>query len=655
MTKPRYLTKSRYKLGLECPTKLFYTGKNEYFDNKMDDAFLEALAQGGFQVGELAKLYYPGGHDLTTLDSEEAESQTQALLKQENVIIYEPAIRYKNLFIRIDILVKKGNKVQLIEVKAKSFDPKKESPFFGKSGGLSSEWSPYLHDVAFQNYVLCHAYPDFTVDNYLMMANKNTKCATTGLNQKFRIIKDDKNRKGVRVSHTITDNDLAHKVLVDISVNKEVDFIQNNKSEDSASFEQHIHYLAGEYEKGNRIESAVSSKCKKCEFTCSIEDEQSGKKNGFKECWKRSLSWTDTDFKDPHVFDIWNFKSTDKLFEQGKYKIKDIEEEDLNIKESDEPGLTQSQRQWLQIEKSQNDDTSVYLDVDGMKEEMDSWIYPLHFIDFETTTVAIPFTQGRRPYEQTAFQFSHHVYHKNGKIEHIDQYLNTTRGEFPNVDFIRALKRSLENDNGTIFRFATHENTILNTIHKQIKQSNEKISDADELCKFIESITYLKEKNKIVREGERNMVDMCALVKKYYFEPATKGSNSIKAVLPAVLNSSEFIKEKYSKPIYGTDAGIKSHNFSNYTWIVEEAGKVKDPYKLLPKMFQDASDKYYELLSETDELNNGGAALTAYAKIQFEEMSDYERKELENGLLMYCELDTFAMVMIYEAWRDLCC
>jgi len=33
--------------------------------------------------------------------------------------------------------------------------------------------------------------------------------------------------------------------------------------------------------------------------------------------------------------------------------------------------------------------------------------YPYHFIDFETSTVAIPFHKGMRPYEPVAFQFSH--------------------------------------------------------------------------------------------------------------------------------------------------------------------------------------------------------------------------------------------------------
>jgi len=37
------------------------------------------------------------------------------------------------------------------------------------------------------------------------------------------------------------------------------------------------------------------------------------------------------------------------------------------------------------------------------------------------------------------------------------------------------------------------------------------------------------------------------------------------------------------------------------------------------------------------------------AELQFSEMSKEERKELSSALLRYCELDTIAMVMIYEA------
>ncbi len=87
----RYLTKSRFKLARECPAKLFYTGKkDEYADQKIEDSFLEALAKGGYQVGELAKCYYPGGYNIDTLDYEEALAQTNELLKREKVIIYKP-------------------------------------------------------------------------------------------------------------------------------------------------------------------------------------------------------------------------------------------------------------------------------------------------------------------------------------------------------------------------------------------------------------------------------------------------------------------------------------------------------------------------------------------------------------------------------------
>ncbi|MGE3759557.1 MAG: DUF2779 domain-containing protein, partial [Pseudobdellovibrionaceae bacterium] len=97
------LTKSRFKIGSECPTKLFFNDKKEYGNKKHHDEFLKALADGGFQVGELAKLYYPGGTNINALDYETAVAETDKLLEQENVVIYEAALGYKNLFVRVDI------------------------------------------------------------------------------------------------------------------------------------------------------------------------------------------------------------------------------------------------------------------------------------------------------------------------------------------------------------------------------------------------------------------------------------------------------------------------------------------------------------------------------------------------------------------------
>ena len=61
MATQRYLTKSRFTQGAECAAKLHYSGDPAYFDRRADDGFLQALAEGGFQVGTLARLMVPGG------------------------------------------------------------------------------------------------------------------------------------------------------------------------------------------------------------------------------------------------------------------------------------------------------------------------------------------------------------------------------------------------------------------------------------------------------------------------------------------------------------------------------------------------------------------------------------------------------------------
>jgi hypothetical protein len=653
--KPRYLTKSRFKIATQCPTKLFYTGKKEYPNTMLDDPFLAALADGGHQVGELAKCYYPGGHDITTLDYDEAEEQTNALLSQDKVVIFEPAIRFQNLFIRVDILVKNGNHFELIEVKAKSYSSKEDADFLSKKGDIKANWKPYLFDVAFQKYVLAHAFPNATVNCYLMLADKAATCTTDGLNQKFLLARDKHNRKGVHVSSNLSSDDLSTKLLKKVRVDNTIDIafrIELTSGMPAPSFEENIIALAKYYQSDEKIAPVIGKKCKACEFKCTSEEERDGKKSGFKACWSEQLHWSEDDFADPNVLDIWNFKKSDALIQHGVIKIKDVTQDHIGTDSAPIGSvLTTKERQWLQVGKAQQNDESVYFDIDSMRNEMAKWIYPLHFIDFETSAVAIPFYKGMRPYEGIAFQFSHHMIHADGKVEHKGEFLNTQRGEFPNFDFIRALMNELSHDDGSIFMYSPHENTYLNMIYKQLKNSEE--ADSEELCRFIQSITKTTGKSSESWQGERAMVDMLQLVKYYYYDPATNGSNSIKHVLPAILNSSEYLKEKYSKPIYGSSE-ISSSNFSKKTWIIfDDSGRVQDPYKQLPKMFTDVSDHDIELLTEGDELNNGGLALTAYGRLQFTEMSNYERDEIRKALLCYCELDTWAMVALFEAWQEM--
>src|SRR5262245_48168157 len=120
-TKTRFLSKSRFKVGHECPSKLFYYENSKYANANDTDAFLRALADGGFQVGELAKIYYEGGIEVTEREHFRACEITRDLLQRDNVVIFEAALMHEDLFVRVDILVKKGQSIRLIEVKSASW------------------------------------------------------------------------------------------------------------------------------------------------------------------------------------------------------------------------------------------------------------------------------------------------------------------------------------------------------------------------------------------------------------------------------------------------------------------------------------------------------------------------------------------------------
>jgi hypothetical protein len=184
----------------------------------------------------------------------------------------------------------------------------------------------------------------------------------------------------------------------------------------------------------------------------------------------------------------------------------------------------------------------------------------------------------------------------------------------------------------------------------QLRGCNEKeVPDEQELIDFILSITH-----SATHKGERDMIDLLDLVKAYYWHPLMGGSNSLKVILPAVLNSSDYIKEKYSQPIYGLGSEIRSLNFPDgWTWIrLDETGKVISPYKLLPPLIDILDETSIEEFFKSDPVADGGAAMTAYAMMQFTQMSDAERARIKDGLCRYCELDTMAMVFLWEYWDN---
>ena len=78
------------------------------------------------------------------------------------------------------------------------------------------------------------------------------------------------------------------------------------------------------------------------------------------------------------------------------------------------------------------------------------------------------------------------------------------------------------------------------------------------------------------------------------------------------------------------------------------------PYKSLPPIFEHwTAEAIEKSLSEMESISDGGAALTAYGQLQYTDMSAQEIIEIKQALLKYCELDTLAMVMIYEHFLEL--
>lgn len=650
------LTKSRFKTGLECPNKLFYASQPEYANQKKEDPFLEALAKGGFQVEALARLHYPGGIMISERSYTISEQLTRKSLKQDKIVIYEGAFLFQNLFVRSDIIVKEKNTLKLIEVKAKTFDSKDSENFVGKRGGVKSEWISYLFDIVFQQHVIQLCYPEFKVVAYLLMPDKNKTAKTDGLNQLIRIHKDVKSdiRNHIDV-HIESLESIGGSVLTEVNVCNLVQNILNGITPfNNKNFQSWVDDLNVIVQTNNYpAYKPACSTCKHCEFRTTEIDINNSLRSGFENCFKKLYQWNDDDFKKPNILSIWNFRKCDALFSEGRFFMNQLTKDDFNIDYEMSGNLEKMDnkfRQWIQVLKATQKDNTPFVLTEELREEMDSWKYPLHFIDFETSAIALPFHKDRKPYEQVAFQYSHHLVHEDGTIEHASEYINSTPGQFPNFDFIRHLRDDLSHDDGSVFRYAAHENSVLNQIYEQLVDSDE--PDKEQLISFIKSITKSKKDATDAWAGERCMIDLKQVIQDYYYNPLSGGSNSIKAILPAILNTSDYLQQKYTHPI--ASIGLSSKNFeNNHVWIHKDGNTIINPYKQLPAVFDKVDFDDEEFISDLDDINNGGTAMLAYAQIQFSDMTETERELIRKSLLKYCELDTLAMVMIYEHFNEL--
>ena len=676
----RYLTKSRFKVALECPTKLRYElDPDQYHNDNNGNPFLEALAKGGFQVGELAKLHYPEGVECGAPGYEVPLEETRSLIDGGQKVIFEAAIRSGHKFVRIDILEILPEEIRVIEVKSKSVNGPDERQFLNKGGLVVKKWRRYIEDVAFQ----VHVARDFfrregyaqPVKGYLFCPDQQKKVSKSGMHERF-LIKQDGERSRCVVHPGVTLQDIGDSVMTMISMGQAVDAVHADEQSYSkpgwecTTFEGAIGWmeqLVMLHNRGAAIpQLPVGGHCKKCAFQTPGELPVEGRFSGRRECFSNCLGWGDAEWERPKAWDVWNITSktviadgrwfmdelTEADFERGGQPLVDPDSFSLGAEK-----INQNQRQWIQVSRVQEGNDRPYLDREGLSRELASYTWPCHFIDFETTAPAIPFHAGYGPYQGLCFQYSHHILHEDGRVEHAGEFLGLGQGDDPTFAFIEALHDELSRDEGSVFMYSIHENTYLNYVLKLLMEASPFSADRTaELIRFIQDLAVPTGNSAIQwPRGKRKMVDMRVTVQKFFWHPRMAGSNSIKDVLPAVLNASAHLKEKYGKPVYGTDE-LKSRNFPNWQWVeyAEDGQTVLDPYKLLPPLgTTDVGAVFDEVerLYPQDEIGNGGAAMTAWSFMQFAEMGESERETLSDGLKRYCELDTLAMVMIMEYFR----
>ncbi len=194
-------------------------------------------------------------------------------MPDENVVIFEGAFKYQNLFVRTDIIEKKGNNINLLEVKSKSFNGSDYRDMLSKKGFLDAAWRDYVYDVAFQKYVLTKAYPDWNVHAFLMLANKNAIATVDGLNQKFLLKTVEDERTIVEIVGDVSREALGEEVLIRICVDDIIDKIfqgTDSPNPPDKNFVDFVHYLADMYERDEKIIVPIHKDCKICQYQATM-------------------------------------------------------------------------------------------------------------------------------------------------------------------------------------------------------------------------------------------------------------------------------------------------------------------------------------------------------------------------------------------------
>jgi len=195
--------------------------------------------------------------------------------------------------------------------------------------------------------------------------------------------------------------------------------------------------------------------------------------------------------------------------------------------------------------------------------------YPLYFLDYETVSTALPLYANCRPYQQIPFQYSLHVLREpNGDLEHYE-YLSHDSNTLPAHELLSKLSQEI----GPTGSIVTWNKSFETARNREM---------AEQYPEFKELMTSINDR----------VFDLMEIFsKQHYVHPKFKGSNSIKKVLPILVDGFSY---------------------------------------------------------DDMDISNGQAAALRWYEAVTSEDANLANKTYDS-LLEYCKLDTLAMVEIYKS------
>lgn len=603
-----YLTKSDFKVAQTCATKLYYR-KLGYPTREDGDEYLAALADQGYLIEALARALYPDGRWVGYRDDvESAAWDTMVALAPDTCTLFEATFISGSKLARADILVKRGQVIELIEIKSCGFDRAKndERVRSGQSNlfhapraadGLQTKWRPYLEDAAFQTAILQDVFPDLEIVPYLLMPDTSRPCPVDGLHHQFSL-RTSSGGAGVPSAEYTGDRRELHRglFLTRVEVGQEVARLLPTIRQRADA------YAADLMPSLRRAAPTLSVDCRHCEYRLT-----EGDRRGFHDCWGALADAS------PHILDLYHISDlggrggplANELIAAGKASVLDIPER--AVRKSDGSRGEVAHRQLRQL-------TGLRENREWLDEELRATLaalpYPHFFVDFETCAPAVPRYRGLRPFETIAFQWCCQTIAAPDALPSYSEWIQTT-DTFPNTAFAAALRREL-GDHGAVLVWGSHEATVLRSIQRQMAERGETDSEIyDWLDRFL--------------AGGR-LVDMCRLTLKHYFHPRLGGSTSLKVVADAVWQSNATVRARLPQYVQQTaDGGLSS------------------PYAALPPL---------QVGSRSLSVAEGTGAILAYYSMM-ERAAAGATLEVERWrqlLRQYCKLDTLAMVMVWWHW-----